>query len=296
MIDIRVFNSSNFSQDSNHTYDRILIVCDSLDQFHTVSSSENALKHLQLSDASQADQLSALGKRISSPGADSVSSIENFLFTGSTKNLTKVIVIILPTAISRHNTPARSHALTAAIKTHKGGHNESMMVLLFPKEENHVFAQVLAVGRQFPVFSLKSSSSSSSADATSSSAKVDIVISFPEGSNEGGTVSFLEKCTKTIDNIRFCQKLIDTPPNILNSTEYIDIAVDAAKKLGCSVNVIQGKQLEEQGFGGIWSVGKAAEHLPALVSPPSFDLLSVLSCILPLVKLGCSFLFSKFFF
>jgi leucyl aminopeptidase len=297
MIDIRVFNSSNFSQNSNITYERILIVCDSLDQFRTVSSSENAIKHLQLSDGSQTEQLLALGKRISAPGTDSVSSIESFLFTGSSKNLTKVIVIILPTAVSRHNTAARSHALTAAIKSHKAGNNDNMMVLLFPKEENHAFAQSLAVGRQFPVFSLKSSSSSSSNDHASSSTKVDIVINFPEGSTLGGNPSFLEKCNKTIENIRFCQKLIDTPPNILNSTEYINIAVDAAKKLGCSVNVIQGKQLEEQGFGGIWNVGKAAEHLPAMVS--EFYALTLFLFFISrpsLVTLGCSFICSKFFF
>ena len=38
-----------------------------------------------------------------------------------------------------------------------------------------------------------------------------------------------------------------------------------AEELKCEIKVIQGAELEAQGFGGLWGVGKASEHLPALV-------------------------------
>jgi probable aminopeptidase NPEPL1 len=41
--------------------------------------------------------------------------------------------------------------------------------------------------------------------------------------------------------------------------------VSVANRLGCELKIIQGEDLNTQGFGGIYGVGKASEHPPALV-------------------------------
>ena len=53
-----------------------------------------------------------------------------------------------------------------------------------------------------------------------------------------------------------------------------------ASDLGCRLQVIQGTDLRDQGFGGIWGVGKASENLPALailshVPPDCADMTSI---------------------
>jgi len=72
-------------------------------------------------------------------------------------------------------------------------------------------------------------------------------------------------------NIRICAALVDLPPNLLNCSTYTDAALDLVKGLDgvnlayVTTKVIRGKELEAQGFGGLYGVGKASEHPPALV-------------------------------
>ena len=66
--------------------------------------------------------------------------------------------------------------------------------------------------------------------------------------------------------------LVDTPCNILNTSEFVatarrqaasvEVATEGAR---VSVEVIEGEDLREKGYGGIYGVGKAAAHPPALV-------------------------------
>jgi probable aminopeptidase NPEPL1 len=91
--------------------------------------------------------------------------------------------------------------------------------------------------------------------------KVHVVVEFPD--TESAEV--LADAANTVPYVRLAAQLVDTPPNVLHSDAYIAIARDIATELGVSITVIQGQELEAQGLGGIWGVGKAAEHLPALV-------------------------------
>lgn len=75
----------------------------------------------------------------------------------------------------------------------------------------------------------------------------------------------LTAASNTIENIRLAQRLVDTPPNILNTDSYVSECEIIASKLQCDIKVIKGHDLEKQGFGGLWGVGKASDHLPALV-------------------------------
>ena len=67
-------------------------------------------------------------------------------------------------------------------------------------------------------------------------------------------------------NIQICMRLIDAPTNLLDTTTFPEIAAGFAKKLGFGFEIIVGEDLREQGFGGLYDVGKAAEFPPALVT------------------------------
>jgi probable aminopeptidase NPEPL1 len=61
-------------------------------------------------------------------------------------------------------------------------------------------------------------------------------------------------------------RLVDAPPNLLDTTTFPEIAAALGAKYGYETNVIAGEALREGGYGGIYSVGKAAEFPPALVT------------------------------
>jgi probable aminopeptidase NPEPL1 len=66
--------------------------------------------------------------------------------------------------------------------------------------------------------------------------------------------------------VRQAQALVDRPPNNLRVTEFVSEARATAKRCkNAHVSVIRGRQLDEQGLGGLWSVGKASDDPPALV-------------------------------
>lgn len=68
--------------------------------------------------------------------------------------------------------------------------------------------------------------------------------------------------------VQLAARLVDMPPNLLHTDAYLDEvrAVAAAPARGgkVSLEVIRGAEVEARGMGGLWNVGKAAEHPPAL--------------------------------
>ena len=70
-----------------------------------------------------------------------------------------------------------------------------------------------------------------------------------------------------MDNVRRAARIGDMPPNLMHCTEFLKEAATVVKDLDnekVEMKVIQGDELEKQGFGGIWSVGMAAVEPPAL--------------------------------
>lgn len=256
MSEIKVFSSAAYAASSVDAI-RTVIVVDDPAGFQALSVDSTFSKVVGLSDSQDFDLLKTLASKVSA-GSDSASTLEHYFSLGSERKLSKVVIIVLPTACSRHNTPARSHALAAAMKGHKG--SDALKVIVVPKSTDRALAQALAVGRQFHTFSLKGADVKAAAESTQS---VSIIIDFPNyvESNE----HIVKEAAATIENIRLAQKLVDSPPNILHSDAYIEVCRNVAATLNCEIHVIQGTDLEAQGFGGIWGVGKAAEHLPALV-------------------------------
>jgi len=67
-------------------------------------------------------------------------------------------------------------------------------------------------------------------------------------------------------NIQLAARLVDAPTNLLDTLSFAEIAQKLGAKLGYKFSAIQGEELREQGYGGIYAVGKAAEYPPVLVT------------------------------
>lgn len=65
--------------------------------------------------------------------------------------------------------------------------------------------------------------------------------------------------------IRLSAKIVDTPCNEMNVSHFIQEIKAIANDLNLIPTIIRGEELNEQGFGGIYGVGKAAAVPPALV-------------------------------
>nr|CCC94839.1 putative aminopeptidase [Trypanosoma congolense IL3000] len=72
--------------------------------------------------------------------------------------------------------------------------------------------------------------------------------------------------------VQLCQRLVDAPPNLLDTTTFTEIAAGHIKRLKdklrrkVSIDIISGEKLREEGYGGIYGVGKGAEFPPHLVT------------------------------
>ncbi|ORZ37153.1 cytosol aminopeptidase family, catalytic domain-domain-containing protein [Catenaria anguillulae PL171] len=123
------------------------------------------------------------------------------------------------------------------------------------------FAAGLAAARNWPTFNRKSGKKA--ADRT-------VYIDFHVAN--GDKVNYAE-IQAVADGIRNTQRLVDMPPADFNTIHFVAEAKRVAESLNAlpskagnvTVEVIQGEELRDRGFGGIWGVGKAAEYPPAFV-------------------------------
>ena len=68
------------------------------------------------------------------------------------------------------------------------------------------------------------------------------------------------------NNVQISMRLIDAPTNLVDTVTFPEIASAMGKKMGFDFSVIEGEDLREQGYGGMYGVGKAAEFPAALVT------------------------------
>lgn len=163
----------------------------------------------------------------------------------------KIVAGILPEACARHNTPSRALAIPGLVTSAGLRGNVGIVVCL--DDPAHAFASALAVARAHPTFSAVSSSIER---------EVRLVLVGPDGRAIEPVAPLQIAC----DAVRFAGDLVDQPPDRLTPTAFVDVARRVAERhpgVGCWV--AQGRQLEELGLGGIWGVGKASDHPPALV-------------------------------
>lgn len=247
---LEVFDLAEVREDI--PYSTCLLVMDTRDQYLSLNLDSKICKLLQLPGNLQLELLKGVAGTLS-PSLDFATSAEFFIRGGANYSLRKIVLALLPTAVSRHNSPGRPHALSALMRGLK--YSDQLMIILNSSTRDIAFSQACAVGRQFPTFSMKSS-------CKTTSAQIIIGINCIESLN----TAFLHNVRMTIEHIRLAQRLVDMPPNILHSDRYVDECRAAVSKIPqCSLQIIQGPQLEVLGLHGLWGVGQASVHLPALV-------------------------------
>eukprot|EP00039_Didymoeca_costata_P020072 m.339965 g.339965 ORF g.339965 m.339965 type:complete len:525 (-) comp19056_c0_seq1:145-1719(-) len=184
--------------------------------------------------------------------------------------LCKIIFILTPECVSRHNCATRPDAI--AHRFGSAGHAVhgqdltvvTTFVFLPSVADDALFATALstgcAIGKACPKYSRKN-------DATETRDGIDVFVSFIKADGSVYNKSkHLQLISLTTDGVRETGQLVDRPCNELNTTAFAELAESEAAKLqNVTCKIIKGKDLEKQGFGGLYGVGKAAANPPALV-------------------------------
>ncbi|XP_066521145.1 probable aminopeptidase NPEPL1 [Hoplias malabaricus] len=175
-------------------------------------------------------------------------------------------VAALPSRVSRHNSPSAAHFLTRLVRTCLPAGNQRLIVMVC--ERSDVFASACAIARAFPLFSRRTTSSRRTE-------KKGVMVEFIIVGQDNGPLesSTLECVSNAADGVRLAARIVDTPCSEMNTDHFLEEIRAVGNELGITPKVIRGEELKQKGFGGIYGVGKAAEHPPALVvlsySPPS---------------------------
>ncbi|MDO5669096.1 MAG: leucyl aminopeptidase [Corynebacterium sp.] len=81
---------------------------------------------------------------------------------------------------------------------------------------------------------------------------------------EGDKKEF-ETAVTTAEAVVFARDLVNTPSSHLYPESYAGVLADASADAGVKVEILDEKDLEKQGFGGILAVGRGSERAPRLV-------------------------------
>ncbi len=157
----------------------------------------------------------------------------------------------LPEECSRHNCPARAASISRLLKEHLPSTGSCGIILALDKAQ-HGRAAAFALARVLPLYQRKSS-------IKTPPPQISVIFLVPEGPTVDEPV--LEIC----ESIRLAAELVDRPCSELDTTAFVELARGYAAQLGVGISVIEGEDVAHAGLGGLWAVGKAAEHPPALV-------------------------------
>lgn len=171
--------------------------------------------------------------------------------------LNTATVASLPTRLSRHNSPSAAHFVSRLVRSSLPGGNNRCIVMVC--ERSDVFASACAISRAFPIFSRRSSS-------TRRTEKKHVTVEFLIVGQDNGSLeqAELECLSSAADGVRLAARIVDTPCNEMNTDHFLEEIKAVGAELGITPVIIRGEELKQKGFGGIYGVGKAAEHPPAL--------------------------------
>lgn len=160
----------------------------------------------------------------------------------------KVKIGVLPERCSRHNTPTRAWSMPALLKV---GGAKDVGIVIAVDEAPHAWAAAMAVATAYPAYSATSKKKGKRS--------VSVLCLAPE------PVPDPVRLAVVAEGRRRAARFVDAPPNQLNTLQLVEAARDIADDVGAKITVIQGEDLNERGFGGLWGVGRASENPPALV-------------------------------
>uniref|UniRef100_A0AAX7TCC2 Cytosol aminopeptidase domain-containing protein n=1 Tax=Astatotilapia calliptera TaxID=8154 RepID=A0AAX7TCC2_ASTCA len=166
-------------------------------------------------------------------------------------------VAAIPSRVSRHNSPSSAHFVSRLVRSCLPGGNNRCIVMVC--ERSDVFASCCAMARAFPIFSRRSASSRRTE-------KKHVTVEFVIVGQDANPLEAaeLECLSNAADGVRLSARIVDTPCNEMNTDHFLDEIRAVGNELGITPVIIRGEELKQKGFGGIYGVGKAAEHPPAL--------------------------------
>ena len=173
----------------------------------------------------------------------------------------RFVATVLPEMCSRHNAPGRPDAVKRLVEKHLGGEGEVAVILALDAPE-HAYAAGLAVARGVPDYSRKSGQKRGAERTVRIAPLPRAGAPKPPANSPPRDLATLQVLAEAQ---RQAARLVDLPPNELNTDVFVDLAREAAARVGADITVIAGEQLAAAGLGGLWGVGKAAVHPPALV-------------------------------
>ncbi|KAG7252899.1 hypothetical protein CRUP_003957, partial [Coryphaenoides rupestris] len=171
--------------------------------------------------------------------------------------LNHATVAALPSRVSRHNSPSSAHFVSRLVRTClPAGINRCIVMVC---ERADVFASSCAISRAFPIFSRRSASSRRAE-------KKQVTVEFIIVGQDSSSVEQAElQClSNAADGVRLAARIVDTPCNEMNTDHFLDEIKIVGAELAITPVIIRGEELKNKGFGGIYGVGKAAVHPPAL--------------------------------
>jgi len=173
-------------------------------------------------------------------------------------------IVALPNTCSPTNTPSQAHSIAKIVKSLANLVNEYIVIFC---EKKDAFASGCAVARAFPIYSRKASALSK--DDSTVTVELVLVSKCPKTGEffveEELSIAELELLQNASFAIRNTAKIVDTPCNEMHTDQFVEEIKEIGSVLGITPQIIRGEELRERGFGGIYNVGKAAVHPPALV-------------------------------
>jgi probable aminopeptidase NPEPL1 len=168
--------------------------------------------------------------------------------TGTWRGGRHIVIGVLPEVCSRHNAPSRAWAIPSLAKHAISKDNAGVVLVL--RQDDHAFASALAAARAFRAYSARSGSTDYQ--------EILVATVGPNGPVHD------ERIQAGMDAVRYAAKLVDMPTSLLHSEAFADEARSVAERCSAELTLVQGRDLERKGFGGIWGVGKAASKPPVL--------------------------------
>jgi len=178
-------------------------------------------------------------------------------------------VAALPSKVSRHNTQSRSHNITKIIKTLTSSSSESVVIVC---RQEDVYASGCAVARAYSLYTRKTTGEPPNVQSRQNrdiTVNVEFLI-VDDGTEDAAkpsnmTENDVKALQSSCEAINMTARIVDTPCNEMNTDAFVEEAQRVGNELGIVPTIIRGEELRERGFGGIYGVGKAAAHPPALV-------------------------------
>ena len=175
----------------------------------------------------------------------------NFHVKAQDDSFTSVAVVSIPNAASRHNSTIRPDLISSSVSSVLS--EKPNEVILAVDRDEDILGAVLAISRAMPCAYTRKLKD----------LQFDLNLSlYTAGVLKESSIQVSSAASR---GVRLAQQLTDAAPNDLSTRDFADIVRADAERLGYSIKVIEGEELRENGFGGLWNVGKAAKLSPPVL-------------------------------